>query len=302
MRLTHFAPLFLLTLASRLLADFTPGSINGQEGWSGGGGGNIDAGVAQSMAAGEGLSPNGAFLFSNSGPTNGGFAGWVFSPALGATAGQPASGATADSMSVQFWFKSISAVADGTNLEFDFATSGGSDRNNFFALTNDTDSDGGFKIRFTGSDINGFTPATLLATDMSRNTWNKVDIVFTGIDGNANDTLSILLNDIAIASSASTFEGYRNSIAAAYQTVNGILMRSGTRASGVDSSFNDSTSPQGILVDDLTMRIYSSAAPGVTLASYSTDFTVIPVPEPATWAALAGIGALGLAFWRRRRA
>lgn len=33
-----------------------------------------------------------------------------------------------------------------------------------------------------------------------------------------------------------------------------------------------------------------------------TNFTVSAIPEPSTYAALAGLGALGLAFWRRRRA
>ena len=34
---------------------------------------------------------------------------------------------------------------------------------------------------------------------------------------------------------------------------------------------------------------------------YADNFAVSAIPEPSTYAALAGLGALGLAFWRRRR-
>jgi hypothetical protein len=35
---------------------------------------------------------------------------------------------------------------------------------------------------------------------------------------------------------------------------------------------------------------------------YADNFAVSAIPEPSTYAALAGLGALGLAFWRRRQA
>ncbi len=43
-------------------------------------------------------------------------------------------------------------------------------------------------------------------------------------------------------------------------------------------------------------------AAAVTVGSaYADNFSVSAIPEPSTYAAFAGLGALGLAFWRRRQ-
>ena len=47
----------------------------------------------------------------------------------------------------------------------------------------------------------------------------------------------------------------------------------------------------------------SNIAGAVSVGSvYADNFAVSAIPEPSTYAALAGLGALGLAFWRRRQA
>ena len=44
-----------------------------------------------------------------------------------------------------------------------------------------------------------------------------------------------------------------------------------------------------------------SGAQSVATYSSKTTFTILAIPEPSTYAAIAGMGALGLAFWQRRR-
>lgn len=47
----------------------------------------------------------------------------------------------------------------------------------------------------------------------------------------------------------------------------------------------------------------SNAAGAISAGSaYADNFAVSAIPEPSTYAAFAGLGALGLAFWRRRQA
>ncbi|MBS0631193.1 MAG: PEP-CTERM sorting domain-containing protein [Verrucomicrobia bacterium] len=47
----------------------------------------------------------------------------------------------------------------------------------------------------------------------------------------------------------------------------------------------------------------SNMAAAISVGSvYADNFSVSAVPEPSTYAALAGLGALGLAYWRRRAA
>src|SRR5205085_2109946 len=63
------------------------------------------------------------------------------------------------------------------------------------------------------------------------------------------------------------------------------------------SGFLHLTSATGI--NDLGQIVgYGDMAGGATGAFL---LTASPIPEPSTFAALAGLGALGLAAWRRRR-
>ena len=94
---------------------FSAGSIQSQEGWSGGTipiAATVDQAVDQS-----GLNQRtgtGTWRISNNtslGNHNGTFSGWVFGPGLPVSAGQPSSGAGADQFSATLWFRSASTVS-----------------------------------------------------------------------------------------------------------------------------------------------------------------------------------------------
>ncbi len=164
-------------------------SIEGQEGWSGGTipvSASIDQIVDQS-----GLNQRtgtGAWRISNNtslGNYNGNFAGWVFGPGLPVSAGQPSSGAVADQFTATLWFRSASASADGSNIEIDLGTVPGDDRNNFLAVTNRADADGGLQLRASEPDgvTGNFRPTEIIATGITRGVYHRLDIVAKFLDG-----------------------------------------------------------------------------------------------------------------------
>ena len=122
---------------------YSAGSIQGQEGWSGGTipiAASVDQAV--DLAGVNQRTGTGAWRISNNtslGNYNGNFAGWPFGPGLPVSAGQPSSGAGADQFTATLWFRSASASADGSNIEIDLGNVVGDDRNTFLALTNRAD-------------------------------------------------------------------------------------------------------------------------------------------------------------------
>ena len=126
---------------------FQVGSIQGQDGWSGG-----TVPIATSILQGVDQSGSyahagvGSWQISNRTPApNGVFNSWPFSPGLSIAAGQPCTGAGADQMNATIWFRSAALVADGSNIELDLGTVPGEDRNNFLAITNSPDGSGGLQ-------------------------------------------------------------------------------------------------------------------------------------------------------------
>jgi hypothetical protein len=169
------------------------GSIQGQEGWSGGTipiGASVDQSVDQA-----GLNQRtgtGAWRISNNtslGNYNGNFAGWVFGPGLPVSAGQPSSGAGADQFTATFWFRSASASADGSNIEIDLGTVPGDDRNTFLALTNRADADNGLQLRVSEPDgaTGLFRPTVVIATNIARGVYHRLDIVRGRFPGRAGE-------------------------------------------------------------------------------------------------------------------
>ncbi len=275
----------------RVMAGFTAGSIQGQDGWTGGTTA-INPSVFQGVDQ-TGLNAHtgtGSWQISNNttfGNINGAFTSWPFTPGLVAAAGQPSSGAPADRFTATYYFKSGSAVADGSNIEVDLGTVPGDDRNTFMAITNRADVDGGLQIRMSEPDgvTGNFYNTQIVSTGLSRTAWHRIDITAVFVNGNGNDTFQVsldgnlLLNPNALSPNFNTpnfgtFEGYRNGLGSTYALSNRLFFRSGLVPSGW-GAFADNAS-QGIFVDDLSYRVYNSSNPSATLGSYAAAFEAQP--------------------------
>ncbi len=270
-----------------LLSGFVSGSIDGQDGWSGGNT-TINPAVDQAVdqTGSDAHSGVGSFHISNQG-FNGGFAGWPFGPGLIAAAGQPSSGAPADQFNASFYFKSQNTIADGSNIEVDLGSVAGDDRNTFLAMTNDTDANGGLNLRMSEPDgaTGGFFPTQIVATNLSRDTWHRIDIVAKFVDGAANDTFEVMLDGVPLnnpnASSPNfntpqfgTFEGFRDGNGDPYVQSNRLFFRSGAAASAIDPSFADAGA-QGFFYDDMTYSTTLQSNDTAPLDVYATGFEAV---------------------------
>ena len=185
-------------------ATFAPGSIQGQDGWSGGSvavNSAVTQGVDQTGTLGH--LGGGAFVVSNStsnGDFNGGFSGWPVGPALSAAAGEPSSGAPADLFTATVWFRTVSTVADGSNIEIDLGLADGTNRNSYIGFANFADADGGLQLYFTEPNGNtGTLYGYEYGSTLSRGVWHRLDISAQFVDGSANDTLTLAIDRFDIA-------------------------------------------------------------------------------------------------------
>jgi parallel beta-helix repeat protein len=287
---------------------FAPGSIQGQDDWSGGTGAispSVDQAVVQTGS--DTHVGVGAWHISNdtsNGNYNGSFGGWVFSPGLSVAAGDPSSGAGADRFSATFFFRTASTAADGSNIEVDLGNTAGTDRTTFMAITNEADGNGGLQLRMAepnpGDPANDyFYPTQIVATGITRGVWHRIDIQAKFVDGSAKDVFQVSLDGTAMdninASSPNfgsdnwgTFEAYDAAHGNAYQQSNRLLFRSGRAPSGY-GSFSD-TGAQGFYIDDVSYKDWNSRAPGTILASYAATFEPAAPPSTvyvnASWAGL----------------
>jgi hypothetical protein len=285
------------------------GSIQGQDGWSGGASGPISTLVDQQVTNAAANSGSQSLRASNN-DYNGPFGGWIFGPGLVNAAGQPSSGAAADRIVVSLMFKSVSALADGSNLEFDLGNSTGDDRTTFTAITNFADGDGGLTLRASEPRTNGiFYPTSLVATGLSRTTWHQLDISGFYFDGPANDYFQISLDggppivspNTSLAQWA-TFEAFNAAIPGPYNLTSRLYIRSGAAPNNYVPSAPSTAG--GFYIDDVSYQTWNSANPNVILSSYSTSFEdTSSAPEPGTVSMLAlGLGVLIRVVRRRKPA
>ncbi|WP_088252982.1 FG-GAP-like repeat-containing protein [Fimbriiglobus ruber] len=292
-------------------ATFTAGSIQGQDGWTGGTAA-ISTNVVQTVdqSGANAFSGTGAWLVSNStanGGYNGNFVGWPFSPGLSVTAGDPSSGAGADTFTATLYFKSASSAADGSNIEVDLGSAAGDDRTNFLALTNEDDANGGLQIRAAEPMTDGttnFYPTVSIATDITRATYHRLDVTANYADGTDNDTFTVSLDGKVLTNPRTggttfgTFEAYEAAASPPasppnYEQTSRLLFRSGTAPSGFDAltspgEFSD-TGAQGFYFDNVSYRDYNQSDPSATLASYAATFETQPAVTYANpaWSSLA---------------
>ncbi len=316
MKTSYFAGLaFVCLLPSAFAGAIQLGSIQGQDGWSGGSSGAISPSVDQEVTNTAAYQGSQSLRVSNLG-YNGVFGGWVFGPGLLPASGQPSSGATADVLAMTLFFRSVSGVADGSNLEIDLGNAAGDDRTTFTAITSFSDANGGLTLRAAETDAAGsFYPTSLLNNNLSRTAWHRLDIVEYFLDGTANDYFQIFLDDPLLSSPIGspntslnrwgTFEPYNAAQVppGPYNQANRLYLRSGAPASGY-GSFSD-TSVRGFYVDNVSYRSWDSSNPGQILATYSTGFEdPFAAPEPGGICLFAaGLGALcfGRTLGRRRK-
>jgi hypothetical protein len=248
------------------------GSIDTQDGWSGGGAAStdpIDPSVHQAVTNAMAYGGSQAWFVSNDtslGNHNGAFGGWPFGPPLASAAGQPSSGASSHEFFATFWFKAGSSVADGSNMEVDLGTTGGDDRNSFLAITNKADANGGLQLRIDEPVENGLGGCDnfydyVYVTNLDRTVWHRMDFKAEFIDGDYNDTIEYFLDGAPVVNTRTggttffTFESYRNQCGYPYAQTNRIYFRSGAAPSGY-GSFADG-SAAGIFFDNLTYETLS---------------------------------------------
>jgi len=234
-----------------------------------------------------------------------------FWPRIGKRGRTALIGASSDRFAATLYFRTVSAVADGSNLEFDLGNTAGNDRMTFTAITNFADSGGGLTLRAAETDASGnFYATSLLNNNLSRTDWHRLDIVAYFLDGAANDYFRIFLDDPSLSSPIvspntgldrwGTFEPYNTAHGGTYNQANRLYIRSGASASGY-GSFNDST-VGGFYIDNVSYSSWNSSDPNTILSSYSTGFEdPNAAPEPGSlWLMAAGFGALGCMRLRRK--
>ncbi len=267
-------------------AGFSTGTIQGQDGWSGGNvaiRNEVAQDVRQSGFSGH--AGVGTFVVSNNtsaGDFNGGVAGWPFGPRLGVPAGQSSAPAVADVFSATLWFRSVSATADGSNVEINLGTDDGSERMSYIGLANRADADGGLQIYLVepdGSTGNLFAPE-VEAFDLPRGVWHRLDVVATFRDGSANDSYGVWLNGTRLNNTAGggdsfgTLEGYFEGQSQAYRTVSRLMFRSALAPSAF-GAFSDAAAA-GFAFDDVSYYSAQSSAPTTPLSWYSAAFETQP--------------------------
>lgn len=266
---------------------YTPGDIDGQNGWAGTGGGNVENTLDQTVVAN--TSAPGSFneqswRFSNS-VTSDAFGNQPFSPSVdeaGETAaeGGGLSGGSRSNQFVAEWdFASAQPGAEQPGLGITGSPDRGDGARMSWVRMEDTP--GGLRVLFNDyqhdvdpecDDIGGFVQ-TPIATGLTRGTAHHIRIEMDFVDGPANDVVRIYV-DGTLAHTGTSWEDYfRDCEGNETRTVDSLLFRSSGAAAPANAG-------KGFLIDNVALTSGTSAfstgfEPIVTNTSTTTVVTEI---------------------------
>jgi len=286
-------------------AGYVVGTLAGQDGWSGGTAGSgftnnyaqpdtfpatlmpgDEPGRGESVVDTEAHSGDQCWHFKRGYDSSG--SGTPYSPPLSVNAGQPSSGAGADTFRAVLWFKAADSAGDGSRISVVGGTPPGTDRSsNYLEIENVAGS--GVTVRAAEGVIGSDWDATYtdVATGLDSTSWHKLEMTGLFVDGTYNDTWTYSVDDGSPVATNAYFEVARDNFDFDYEMTGRLKFH--PRHANYDASF------QGFYFDDILTEVYNASAPSAILDSYATGYEV---PEPATLSLLA-LG--GLALLRRRR-
>lgn len=236
-------------------------SINGQNNWY------VDTGAGfeeEILNIGGGACRGSGVWLLNNNIWSGGYGNQPASPAFTSTYGDSSlRTGTGDSFSTSFFFKTVSATADGASFTVNISPTA-QGRLNYLRFDNNTDGNGGLQIFAYDGSFN----VDMVATNISRNTWHHVRIELEAPTGVSNDIVKVYLDGVLVDTHTS-LEDYYAGVPEPTPLASRVMFRLAVDPPYVDGSF---TTSSGFYIDDFTQRAYDSTCPGIALESYSTGF------------------------------
>ena len=272
-----FSVLVVTGTAATITAGFEPpgysagANINGQQGWS-------DTGLYDAVVSFDAAYDGTQSLRMSNGIASGSFGDQTFTPHISMPAGE-SSVASYDTFSASWNFKSVTgSLQDGLGISVSADTGAGA-RMSWVRMEDDADPNLGMNIQFADTTPSGNFVYHVLATNLDRSVWHRIDMNIDFIDGPSNDVVQVSVDGVLLITGTTWEDFYRNGPASdggggGLSAANSLIFRSGT------------------------------AAPATLGAGFYIDgVSITTAPEPGTVGLLlAGIGALVVVYRKTRKA